>query len=296
MGDSSSNENDYIYMGFLGNVDSSILSVKLNHGFHVKSMSIDEYKNFKSEFKKSKLLGLRDIINEVISRDSNIVNFEEERIYFIKNSSENYQKYQEYPNSIILLLRLFAEGDILLPIQFTTTLIENGKLKDIHSSMYMLTYYIYHPRYSLKNIDTKNLNRFISKVQLPLKRSWLQLAIENLALSYKTTNKNLSFLSMMISLEALFNPGRYELTYRISRNAAVFLGGLKDMNSQTIFTDIKRLYEKRSSIVHGEKKNFIDENDLFRLRDYVRKSIRLIIDMDINRDDLLDHLNKSGFN
>jgi len=295
MGESSDNKAEHTYLGFLGNVDSSILSVKLNHGFSIESMSIDEYKFFISELKKIKFLGVRDIINEVISKESNIANIEENNIYFIKNSSDNYYKYQEYPNSIILLLKLFAEGDVLLPIQFTTALIENGKLKDIYSSMYMITYYINKPTYTLKNVDIKDLNRFINKVQLPLKRPWFQLAIENLDLSYKTTNKNLSFLSTMISLETLFNPGESELTYRISRNAAVLLGGLEDMDSKKIFSDIKELYKKRSRIVHSGTKDAINENDLYILRDYTRKSIRLIIDLDINRQDLLDFLNTSGF-
>lgn len=271
----STDKKEYYYLGFLGNVDSSILSVKLNHGFSIESMSIDEYKLFISELKKNKFIGVRDIINEVISRDSNITNMEENNIFFIKNSSDKYYKHPVYLNSIILLLKLFAEGDILLPIQFTTSLIENGKLKDIYSSMYMLKYYIYHPRYSLKDVDIKSLNRFISKVQLPLKRTWLQLAIENIDLSYKTTNKNLSFLSTMISLEALFNPGEHELTYRISRNAAVFLGGLEDMDSQTIFSDIKELYIKK-------------DQDLFMVKNKYLLIMRICLNYVITSENQLD--------
>lgn len=98
----------------------------------------------------------------------------------------------------------------------------------------------------------------------------------------------------MISLETLFNPGRQELRYRVSRNTAVILGKEKE-DSEKIFREIKKLYDKRSDIVHTGKSNTINEEDLLKLRHYVRESIKEIIKIDKNKDELLELLNSCGF-
>ena len=82
--------------------------------------------------------------------------------------------------------------------------------------------------------------------------------------------------------------------YRISRNAAVLLGKDKE-DSKTIFSEIKDLYDKRSKIVHTGNSNIINEEDLLKLRHYVRESIKEIIKVDKNKDELLELLNSCGF-
>ena len=126
------------------------------------------------------------------------------------------------------------------------------------------------------------------------KESFLQLAFGNFELSYQIHDRNLSFLSLMISLETLFNPGHQELRYRVSRNTAVILGKEKE-DSKTIFREIKDLYDKRSKIVHTGNSNIINEEDLLKLRHYVRESIKVINNIGETKDELLEILNSCGF-
>lgn len=98
----------------------------------------------------------------------------------------------------------------------------------------------------------------------------------------------------MVSIETLLNPGEHELTYRISRNAAVLLGKEKE-DSKMIFSEIKDLYNKRSKIVHAGNSNIINNEDLLKLRHYVRESIKEINKIGKNKNYLLDMLNSCGF-
>lgn len=101
-------------------------------------------------------------------------------------------------------------------------------------------------------------------------------------------------MSLIISLESLFNPGGQEAGYRVSRNAAVLLGKEKD-EAKLIFSEIKDLYNKRSNIIHTGKSNIINKEDLLKLRYYVREAIKEIVKTGKNKNELLEILNSSGF-
>lgn len=150
------------------------------------------------------------------------------------------------------------------------------------------------PLYKLENSEIPDLETFIQNTKLPFNESFLKLAFENFELSYGIQFTNLSFLSLMICLETLFNPGGGELKYRISRNTAVLLG--KDYDeTKLIFSDIKKFYNKRSKIVHTGKSNIVNKEDLLKLRYYVRESIKEISRIDKKKDELLDILNSCGY-
>ena len=154
--------------------------------------------------------------------------------------------------------------------------------------------YVSREPYHLESSELPDLQIFIQNTKLPFKQSFLQLAFENFELSYKIRNMNLSFVSLMISLETLLNPGEHELTYRISRNTAVLLGKDREESKQ-IFSEVKELYKKRSQIVHYGKSNIIKKGDLLKLRNYVRDSIKQIYKMGENKNEILDLLNSCGF-
>ena len=130
----------------------------------------------------------------------------------------------------------------------------------------------------------------IQNTKLPFKESFLQLAFENFELSYLTPTSNLTFLSLMICMEILFKPpDRRSFSEKIYKNSAVLLG--KDLTeSNTIFNNIKNLYDKRSELVHTGIST-INTEDVLMLRNYVRKSIRDINLKDKNKNDLLEFLN-----
>lgn len=192
-------------------------------------------------------------------------------------------------------MRLFKEGNICMPLSYYY-FIDNdipNRLMKTNTSLY-----ISREQYTLDDSEISNLQRFIKEIKLPFKESFLQLAFENYELSYQIHNASLSFLSLMISLETLFHPGgNQELTYRISRNAAVLLGktGKGEKSSNDINSDIKKLYNKRSKIVHTGESNIVNHDDLLKIRSYVRDAIVRINKIGKTKDDLSNLLHSSGF-
>jgi hypothetical protein len=149
-------------------------------------------------------------------------------------------------------------------------------------------------RYRLDETELPDLQKFIQDTKLPFAMPFLELAFENFELSYEIDNTNLSFLTLVISLETLLNRGPYELRYSLSRNAAALLGRDKEQFIM-IFNEVKNLYDKRSEIVHSGKTGVIAPEDLLRIRYYVRKSVKEVCRIGKDKDDLLALLNLRGF-
>jgi len=295
-------------MGLLSNTDSSILNLKLDYGFEIHCVSEKEGVNFISILESHKSM---NEIYKMLFIDFHCLS--EKMLYHIGNSFECEIEMDErgnimpfpselvkfdinlvhgYLDPAIRLMRLFKEGNIGMPSDYFY-FIENNTPK-LFMSKFSGSYISSGEIYALENSEIDNLQKFIQNTKLPFKESFLQLAFENYELSYQTQNINLSFLSLMISLETLFNPGLQELKYRISRNTAVLLGKDKD-DSKRIFSELKDLYDKRSNIVHVGKSNIINKENLLKIRGYVRESIKEINKIGKNKDNLLDMLNSCGF-
>ena len=288
-------------MGFLANVDSTILKLNLDHGFKVDAMSLDEAFDFISVIEGLPRVNLSLELDRI-----RCLNSEEEKLYCIKKSFESDEsgikwtnampkfedKYVEgYLIPIFKLMRLFKEGGIFMPKRYYWGA-DNDTPKPfirMHTTLYIPR----GPKYIIKDSEISDLNHFIQNTKLPFTELSLQLAFEHFDLSYHTDNVNLSFLSLMISLETLFNPADSELKYRISRNTAVLLG-MGRTSAKDIFEDVKRLYNARSKLVHTGKPEISQENQL-QLRQYVRESIKKIDKIGKTKEELLDILNSCGF-
>lgn len=294
------------FMGLLANIDSSILNVQLDHGFKIHAISDREGATLISIFEG---LPPMEIHRKLFMEFSCL---SEKKFYFISNSFNSDIEMNDkgilanfpseeaefdnnlvhgYLNPAIRLMRLFKEGNICMPLKYYYFIDNNIPKSFMHVGT---TLHVSPGRYTLGSSEISALQRFIKDTKLPFKESFLQLAFENFELSYQTQNINLSFLSLMISLETLFNPGAQELTYRISRNTATLLGKDKG-DSKRIFSEIKDLYGMRSNIVHVGKSDIINKEDLLKLRGYVRESIKEINKIGKNKDNLLDILNSCGF-
>jgi len=294
------------FMGFLANTNSSILRVKLGHNFKIEKVGRDEGIRLISNLENSSFFNM---YKKLISRYRLGL---ESQFYIITNSFEvnlnvnskgriksNPPKIYEFMNefvqnylySTIKLMRLFKEGGISLPIEYL--FYDKDNPKRIISLYKIPVVSLGRLNYILTPSEVSELQKFIQNTKLPFERSFLQLAFEAYELSYKTHNKMLSFLSLMSGLESLFNPGGGELKYRISRNTAVLLGKDKK-DSKGIFFNVKTLYEKRSKTLHTGKTD-IGQNDVLRLRHYVRGSIKEIYKINKNKNELLDILNSLGF-
>ena len=288
------------FMGLLANTDSSILKVNLDHGFKIETISENEGVNLVST-----LEGLPRIeIGEKLFMEFPCLNSSERKFYFISNSFESIDEsgiemlnaVAEFENKFlhgyldptIRLMRLFKEGNICMPLIYYY-FIDNS----IPRAFTVRGTHLYispEPEYTLEDSEVSELDKFIRNTKLPFTESFLQLAFETFELSYQTHDMNLSFLSLMISLEILFHPsGQGELNYRISRNAAVLLGKNKK-DSKEIKGKVKELYSKRSAIVHAGKSNSMNKEDLLKLRHYVRESIKEINKIGKSKNELLDLL------
>jgi len=294
------------FMGLLANVDASILNVNLEHGFEICATSEAEAVALISALER---LPPENTLMQLVGGGYLF----QKALYYIGNSFKgdiemndegvpiklpsglaqfNNDLIHVHLICVIQLLRLFKEGNILMPVKYYY-FDDNGTTKWLMKSG-ILMHGLWPEPYTLESSEIPDLQRFLRDTKLPFKRSYLQLALENFDLSYQITKINLAFLSLMISLEALFNPGDTELTYRISRNAAVLLGEGKE-DSKKIFADMKALYKKRSEFVHTGKSSIIKIVDMLKVRDYVRKSIKKVNEIGKNRQELLDMLNSSGF-
>jgi hypothetical protein len=292
------NEERY-YIGFLANVDSSILSVKLDHGFIIESMSIKQYQDFISDIKKDDLNYKQ--VWDILSYEYPIVNFDEQKIYFIKNTSKKYLLYPEYLPQILTMFRLFSEGNIRIPIQFKTAPIKENKLLSLFSSEWAPKSIRSAPKYTLKKQDTSKVNTFLKTVKIPFKKSYLQLALDHLERSYEMSygphQDNLSFLTLMIGFEALFTHGNVELSQTVSRHTSVLIGK-NEIECKKIYSNMRDFYRRRSQIVHGaEEKKFknISEEEITQLRNYLRACIKEIYEIGYDKEKLFDYLNSKGF-
>lgn len=300
------------FLGFLANTDSSILKVSLNHGFETRDMSLGESVGLVSTLET---LPSEQAMRKLVI-DFPCVCLGEEKCYLVSNSvSSNFQLdgkgklfpkilatdameferelVRGYLNPVLQLMRLFKEGNICMPFYYYFYNIDNNTKRVFMKKRGRLYVSAEQPKYTLEDGEIPDLQTFIQNTKLPFKESFLQLAFENFELSYEARNINLSFLSLMISLETLFNVDRQELRYRISRNIAVLLGKDKD-DAKAIFDKVRGLYDKRSGLVHTGKSN-IGREDLSRLRSYVRKSIKEVDKLGENKSDVLDMLNSCGF-
>jgi hypothetical protein len=106
-------------------------------------------------------------------------------------------------------------------------------------------------------------------------------------------------IDLIISLEALYLTEKMELGYRLSLRVASSIGHLyNDRTMEQIAREIRDLYDKRSSIVHGDPEEITSDEVVSRLMDYTRKSIQMFVKLSPvkSKRDILKLLDDSLFN
>lgn len=84
-------------------------------------------------------------------------------------------------------------------------------------------------------------------------------------------------IDLIIALESLYMREREELRYRLSLRVAALIGEMYDDRTPIdVFEDIKQLYDKRSRVLHGKQKVEISFDEIQKLKDYARCSIKII--------------------
>jgi len=299
---------DVHFLGVLANVDQSILKYHLEHEFEITSVPVNEAVHLISNLEKLP----QELVHNKLFFPYSCINSSEKRIYFVSKKIigeiklDHRGRVVEIPKEIwsfggkyvdgylrqtLRLMRLFKEGNIFMPLSYYYYE-ERGIPKSfIRTSTFLpLSRELYH----LEDSEIPELQKFLKEFTLPFQKDFLRLAFENFEESYHVTSRHLAFLSLMIGLEALFNPGGGETRYRVSRNAAVLLGRNRE-DSKTIFENVRNLYDKRSKVIHSGKVDEIEEIDVLNLRSYLRESIKKIYRMGVEKDELLEKLNESGY-
>lgn len=268
------------HLGILCNVDETIMKLKLDHGFSIEDIALEEGLDLLLNFED---VSRKELLNYLFM-ENRCINWPERKMYIIKNTfianieldaeglitvrgpevAEFHNELMyKYLRNTVRLMRLHKEGDIRIPIQYLY-FYQGDKIRRFQKggTISHISSDIYH----IEDSDLEKLEKMITETSLPFKLTFLQLAFDNFEESYNVLRRELSFLSLMISLEILYNLGDRELRYRISRNAAVFLGKTKD-ESIEIFIRIRALYDLRSRIVHSGKTGGLEQAQVFELRD-----------------------------
>jgi hypothetical protein len=142
--------------------------------------------------------------------------------------------------------------------------------------------------------SARDINAFTSRVRLPIKPDYIQLALDHWDESLSMHTKHLEFLSLMMALEALFNVGAQDIRYRVSRSVAVLLGQDEEA-SDHIFDAVKEAYDVRSKLVHTGSAVGVKKVWMWSLRHIVRDSIIRLQELNLPKDEVSRLLTRRGF-
>jgi hypothetical protein len=132
-----------------------------------------------------------------------------------------------------------------------------------------------------------------SKKRFP---KYLELCISNYINHYFIWHDNLSFISLCMSMETIVE-GKEQVSYKIRRNMAV-LNGSSVEECRQLEKNVRKIYELRSGLVHGETAKSYDELKVYfdYLRDLIALTILEIITMGFpDRLILNQKINESGY-
>jgi len=290
------------FIGLISNVDSSILNLKLDHGLEFIEMPTSEARDYFGAIEQVSI----DRVAEIFMR-FRCVNYDSKSIFFVSKLAEYYDnssdsnilvnKYNEmaselmrqYLEPLFEKMRLFKEGSIFMTRHYFFSEIGQPSIRG-HINLHIP----YDPIYSITTSEVLKLESILNIIKLPFQRTYMKLAHENFEQSFRTENINLSYLSLMNGMESLYNDGPVDIGYKIRRYPAVLLGKDAD-EAETIYDNMKDLYEKRSKIIHAIKPFKVTKEDLFLLRDYLRGSIREMCSIDETKLKVLNLLTSTGF-
>lgn len=289
------------FIGFLANVDDSILKLKLKDDFEVKKLTQQEVRPFlrKIEFHYGVDTGFQMLEFQPDGKPSGCYCITKQSAAKFEGTPQGgvvikpgeLKRFVSTLRDRIRLLRLFKEGNIVLWFScFYYTKNKEPSVVSIHREGPIAD----KTKFKLKDSEIADAQNFIENTKLPLKEKFLQLAFKSFELSYEIHECALAFLSLMIALESLFTKEREGLGYALARNTAALLGET-DEESREIFEKVKSFYRKRGALVHAGKVKEIKQEDVLKLRDCVRKSIKEISAIGKGKDEILDTLKASGF-
>lgn len=304
------------YVCLLAHADSNLREIELKHGFKIESLSwnymLDLVDIIESKIQSPFRIGtmLRKHASDLKDDQGKMVvilnefeidlDFDEDgNLLEVPNDLEEVQKEFEngYLSDQLVKMRLYQEGGIaaISSVYYT----KEGDVPRLVLASRRFDRMPVSGKYEISESEIDELQSFIDEIELPFEFPYLKLAHESYEHSYQISSTKLTFLLLMMGMEALFSRGSVETSYSVSRNAAVFLGIPGD-ESEMIFDNLKELYRKRSRLLHGrqesrKKSKEINADDIIYLRSLLRRGIIRAHHLGIDKDKLLSLLNKSKF-
>lgn len=128
----------------------------------------------------------------------------------------------------------------------------------------------------------------------PTNLDYLRLAEDNYFLACETTKLKVKYVLLMTCLESLFNFGRDQIAHTISRHLSLILSNtVSEFNEN--YKNNKKLYQLRSSIVHGNPiKDDLNKKSV-ELASKTRKALVYCRNQHLKKEDLFTHLNSMGY-
>lgn len=198
-------------------------------------------------------------------------------------------KKQKFVSNLVRKLRIFKTGSIATVTEFEIE--QDTRFPGMRS-------------YGLKSQLIPETIYKVSPEELPdlvklleheiILNSLNEIALLNFEASYSIINTKVRFITLVTSLESIFNHGRDQIAHTISRHMSLLIS-----TSQTEFEEnyrrIKKLYNKRNTLVHGGHEE-VSHQEIIELENLVRRAILFTIYNPYKtRQELFDYCNSRGF-
>ncbi len=215
-------------------------------------------------------------------------------IELIKNNTvtpnfKGFEKLRLFTEDIVLKLRLFKGGDIKPIMQFQIGKEDNNITSRLYQNIEFVSI---KQEFILNKNEINNFEDFYN--QNFSENKLTKFAISNFELSYDVKYENLKFITLMTSLESLFNYNKQLIAHTVSRHLSIIVSNnLDEFNVN--YDKFKKLYTLRNDIVHG---NIIKENvhkKNIELQSLVREAIIKCSKLAKNKEKLFGILNSKGF-
>lgn len=200
---------------------------------------------------------------------------------------KEFHEFDKFATDLLLQLRLFKIGEIRYS-QFFQITSESRQIGMRNSNISIGAY----GDYTLSDEEVEKLSsKLVAKYE---NNSMTELAIKNFSTVYDLPDGRIRFITLVTCLESLFNLGKDQIAHTIARHLSIILSTDKESFNEN-YKKIKKLYNTRSSIVHGGeyKGNIIQ--DYLELSDKVRTAITYSNIPNMTKEKLFEDLNTKGF-
>lgn len=144
------------------------------------------------------------------------------------------------------------------------------------------------------SIEKDKIGKFLNLLNSNIENSApYSLSLSNFENSFFVNNSQAKFVNLIAALESIFNASSNQISHTFSRHLSLLVSD-NESEFQENYKKIKKLYNKRSAVVHGNKKS-IDNADIQFAQELCRQSIYFWIKKNCSKEELFNIFNAMGF-